>query len=102
MAQRILPTATVGRLKTWPGDLDEIRLGKKRSEVRRCDDRRFVAGQVWELYPWDPITARELDGPSTFIRVTHVERMAGPLMICGVGRKEPNAIQLAVLSFEVI
>lgn len=96
----IVPAEVVGRLKIWPGDLDEIRLGKKRAEVRRCDDRSFRAGQIWELYPWDPVSHLSLDAPSTYIRITHVERMAGPLMIYGKSRLQTAT--LAVLSFEIV
>lgn len=91
-----------GRLKTWPGDLDEIVLRKKRSEVRRCDDRKFCVGQLWELAPWDPSALDWIVGPSVLIRITHVERMAGPLMICGVSRRGWQALPLAVLSFEIV
>jgi len=94
--------AIAGRLKTWPGDLDEIVQGKKKSEVRRVDDRTFRAGEVWELYPWDPEKGQAIALPSIFIRITHVERMAGPLMIFGASRRTWVPIQLAVLSFEVI
>jgi len=91
-----------GRLKIWPGDLDEIALGKKKSEVRRCDDRQFRVGQCWELSPWDPATNEWLPAPSVIIRITHVERMAGPLMIAGVSRRGLSALPLAVLSFELV
>lgn len=90
-----------GQLKIWPGDLDEIIQGKKRAEVRRCDDRQFRAGQVWELLPWDVEQDCPLPLPAVWIRITHVERMAGPLMIAGVGRRVQQAIPLAVLSFEL-
>jgi hypothetical protein len=91
-----------GRLKIWPGDLDEIALGKKRADVRRCDDRNFRAGQVWELAPWDPEDDRWIDHPAIFVRITHVERMAGPLMVFGKSRRHYDPIPLAVLSFEVL
>jgi hypothetical protein len=89
-----------GELKTWPGDLDEIQQGRKRAEVRRCDDRSFRIGQVWELVPWDPETAMRLPLDSLFIRITHIERMAGSLIIGGFDRRT-SAIPLAVLSFEL-
>ncbi len=98
----IVPAEVTGRLKIWPGDLDEIRLGKKKADVRRCDDRSFRAGQIWELYPWDPSSCVPLEAPSTYIRITHVERMAGPLMICGASRRQWQPIQMAVLSFEIV
>jgi hypothetical protein len=91
-----------GRLKIWPGDLDEIVQGKKRSDVRRCDDRQFRVGQVWELSPWDPNAMDWIVLPSVMVRITHVERMAGPLMLCGVSRKGLSAVPMAVLSFEIV
>ena len=90
-----------GSLKTWPGDLDQILQGKKRAEVRRCDDRDFRVGQVWELLPWDPEASRYLQLRGVFIRITHVERMAGPLLIHGSWRRSWQPVPLAVLSFEL-
>jgi hypothetical protein len=90
-----------GRLKIWPGDLDEIVQGKKKAEVRRCDDRRFRVGDFWELYAWDPDRNVMVNLPSVFIKITHVERMAGPLMISGSSRRAWQPVQLAVLSFEI-
>lgn len=89
-----------GQLKAWPGDLDEISQGRKKSEVRRCDDRQFRVGQVWELVPWDIEHELRLPLASIYIRITHIQRMAGPLMIAGVGRRH-EAIPMAVLSFEL-
>jgi hypothetical protein len=89
-------------LKIWPGDLDQIREGKKRADVRRCDDRQFRVGQVWQLVPWDIEADCRLPLQGATIRITHVERMAGPLIIAGVGRRVHQAIPLAVLSFELI
>jgi hypothetical protein len=92
-----------GRLKIWPGDLDEIHLGKKKSEVRRCDDRRFRVGQIWELYPWDPDANIPMSTPApVHVRITHVERMAGPLTIYGSARRAWVPVELAVLSFEIV
>jgi hypothetical protein len=93
---------TAGSLKIWPGDLDEIQQGKKKAEVRRCDDRQFRVGQVWELIPWDVLEDMRLPMDTVHIRITHVERMAGPLIIAGVGRRVSQAIPLAVLSFELV
>ncbi len=89
-----------GTLKIWPGDLDEILQGKKKAEIRRCDDRQFRAGQVWELLPWDPGGNRYLGLRGVFVRITHVERMAGPLLVQGASRQE-SEVPLAVLSFEL-
>jgi len=91
-----------GQLKIWPGDLDEIRLGKKKAEIRRCDDKHFRQGQVWELIPWDVELGIRLPLESLYIRITHVERMAGPLMVVGIGHRQGSVIiPLAVLSFEL-
>jgi hypothetical protein len=98
----ISPHAGAGQLKTWPGDLDQIREGKKKAEVRRCDDRQFRVGQVWELVPWDIEADCRLPLAGVYIRITHVERMAGPLIIAGIGRRVVQAIPLAVLSFELV
>jgi len=98
---RIGPDVT-GRLKIWPGDLDQIVQGRKRSEVRRCDDRRFIVGQIWELAPWDPEKNDWLTLPSILIRLTHIERCAGPLLLFGSSRRNWQTIPLVVLSFEIV
>lgn len=90
-----------GQLKIWPGDLDEIKQGKKRADIRRCDDRTFRVGQVWELLPWDPESSRYITLRGVYIRITHVERMAGPLLIYGSWRRNWQPVPLVVLSFEL-
>ena len=91
-----------GQLKIWPGDLDEIVQGKKKAQIRRCDDKHFRRGQVWELVPWDVEQGTRLPLASVYIRITDVERMAGPLMVVGIGPRQASAsIPLAVLSFEL-
>jgi len=88
-------------LKIWPADLEQIRMGKKRSEVRRCDDRKFRAGDELELEAFDVLTGLAVAGVARErIRITHVERMAGPLAICG--REGGVSVPLAVLSFELL
>lgn len=89
------------RLKIWPPDLELIRLGRKRSEVRRVDDRKFKVGDVLELVAFDPSSGREL-GDATDVVVTHIERMAGPLTLEGRDKVAGEVgIPIAVLSFEV-
>ena len=87
-------------LKTWPEDFHAIRMGQKRAEVRRCDDRRFRVGDEIVLEEWDPIRGYPMGGALT-IRVTHVESMAGPLAIFGLTTDVPMH-PLAVLSFELL
>lgn len=89
------------RLKIWPPDLELIRLGRKRSEVRRVDDRKFKVGDVLELVAFDPSSGREL-GDSTDVVVTHIERMAGPLTLEGRDAVAGElGVPIAVLSFQV-
>lgn len=87
------------RLKIWPDDLEEIRAGRKRSEVRRVDDRKFLVGDVLELQGYDP-QLKLFVGRNLSVRITHVERMAGPIMICGFDAK--TTVPLVVLSIEVV
>lgn len=90
------------RLKIWPPDLELIRLGRKRSEVRRIDDRKFKVGDVLELVAFDPASGREIAGEAFDVVVTHVERMAGPLTLEGRDRLAGDAgVPVAVLSFDV-
>lgn len=87
------------KLKIWPDDLQLILEGKKKSEVRRCDDRKFLVGDEVVLCGYDPGTNLFI-GAELRVRITHIERMAGPLMICGIGGTM-TAVPLAVLSFEL-
>ena len=92
--------AKVHKVKCWPGDFEAIRLGVKTCEIRRCDDRDYRVGDVLEPHEYDP-NAKNGDGYTgrlIRVRITHVDRMAGPLMIAGVAAPE-IAIPLAALSF---
>jgi len=89
------------RLKTWPSDFELIRLGRKRSECRRVDDRKFKVGDVLELVAYDPASGREL-ADTLDVVVTHIERMAGPLTLEGRDNVAGEAgVPIAVLSFQV-
>lgn len=82
-------------------------MGRKRADVRRCDDRKFRVGDELELAAWDPATETWLVDEPTIARITHVERMAGPLVIHGLRwvnslAPDPDPVSLAVLSFELL
>jgi hypothetical protein len=90
------------KLKIWPGDFEAVRAAAKTCEVRRCDDRNFRVGDVLELHEFDPNRSIESAYSGRFIRVrlTHVDRLAGPRMISGIGRASlDDVVPLAVLSF---
>jgi len=90
------------KLKSWPGDFEAVRTGLKTCEVRRCDDRAFRANDVLELHEFEP-TKGEYSGRFIRLRLTHVDRMAGPRMLCAVGNVGPDdMVPLAVLSFGMI
>jgi hypothetical protein len=85
-------------LKIWPDDLEEIRTRRKKSEVRRCDDRKFTAGEELELQGYDP-QLRIFVGRPLRVRVTHVESMAGPAVL--YARSGATSFPIVVLSIEV-
>ncbi len=87
------------KLKSWPGDFEAVRVGMKTCEVRRCDDRAFRVNDVLELHEYDP-SKEEYSGRLIRLRCTHVDRMAGPRMLCAAGNVGPDdVVPLAVLSF---
>lgn len=90
---------TVHNLKMWPGDFEAVRQGLKTADIRRCDDRHFRKGDVLELHEWDPKTEK-YSGRYLRLRVTHVDRMAGPRMFCAVGNVgADDVVPLSCLSF---
>ena len=94
--------SVVHDLKVWPGDFESIRVGRKTCEIRRCDDRKFVVGDVLTLREFDPNKpgGEQYSGRLIRVRVTHVDRMAGPRMIAGIGRSSlDDVVPLAALSF---
>ncbi len=50
------------RLKSWPRFFAAVDLGSKTVEVRAALDRDFAAGDVLELYEWDPSMALAIGG----------------------------------------
>jgi hypothetical protein len=58
-------------LKCWPQFFDEIRAGRKKHDLRRCDDRKFSVGDVLLLREFDP-RSEGYTGRSMRVRVTYV------------------------------
>ena len=58
-------------LKCWPEFFEPIRLGLKRHDLRRADDRTFHVGDFVLLEEFDPVsetyTGRELKAEITYI-----------------------------------
>lgn len=84
-------------LKSWPGDFEAVAVGRKTAEVRRCDDRDFRVGDVLRLREYDPgpdlYTGRQIR-----VLITHVDRMAGPLILFGAHQGSEEGVPLAMLS----
>ena len=94
--------AKTHRLKIWPGDFEAVRTGMKTADIRRCDDRDFRRGDILELDEWNPNAkdGEQYTGRRLRVVVTHIDRMAGPRMLCAVGNVgADDVVPLAVLSF---
>jgi hypothetical protein len=93
---------TVHRLKIWLPDLEQILIGRKRADVRKLD-RDFRVGDILHLVAWDPSSGREVpEAGECRACITHIERMAGPLILAGIGTDDVAATPVGVLSIEVV
>lgn len=61
-------------LKIDPSQFDEIRLGLKRHEVRRCDDRKFKCGDTLRLMSFGRVEQRYHHGSELLATVTDITR----------------------------
>lgn len=95
----------VHKLKIWPGDFEAVRAGTKTCEIRRCDDRQFRVGDVLELRAFDPMAAGGIGAYLGVqyvqrVRITHVDRTAGPRMLLAAARSSlEDVVQVAAISF---
>ncbi len=80
-------------LKIQPKQFQEVMSGKKRTEIRRCDDRTFVAGDVLRLWEWDP-KSKKYTGAALFVDVTHVDLIQDVVKLY----KDFPSVPLAILS----
>lgn len=62
---------TVHELKCWPESFSAVVTGRKKHELRRCDDRRFAAGDSLRLREYDP-TSGTYSGNEAIVDVTYV------------------------------
>jgi hypothetical protein len=85
------------KLKSWPEAFSDVVAQRKRCEVRRCDDRKFVVGDELELQEYDNENEK-YTGRQTLVLVSHVIRRAGPTIICGVSAQQIDVIPMAVMS----
>ena len=85
------------KLKCWLESFSDIVAGRKRCEVRRCDDRTFCVGDELELKEYDS-DSDKYTGKSTLVLVTHIIRKAGPTILCGVSAQQIDVIPIAVMS----
>lgn len=99
MTAPALRPPTTHELKCWPGDFEAIRLGMLTADLRRCDDRTFHVGDVLLEREYEPQSAK-YSGRLIRLRITRVDRMAGPRMICAVGVNGADDVTpFAMLSF---
>ena len=62
-------------LKCWPDEFAAIKLGRKRFEIRREDDRHFDVGDTIVLRAWDPKRDVYPTTQATLrVEVTHLTR----------------------------
>lgn len=86
-------------LKSWPADFEAIRVGALTAELRRCDDRDFRVGDTLREREYEP-AADAYSGRSIRVRITRVDRMAGPRILCSVGNQGgDDVVPIAMLSF---
>jgi hypothetical protein len=104
-------------LKLWTSAFDEMASGRKRADVRRCDDRDFRRGDEI-LYRHYLPTGDCYSGRALLARVTHLVRWAGDLELCGIlsngggpatqeilragSRMTVQLVRIVVLSIEVL
>jgi hypothetical protein len=63
--------AVVHELKCWPEFFTEISAGRKRHDLRRCDDRHFRVGDRLKLREFDP-KAERYTGRTLLAAVTYI------------------------------
>jgi hypothetical protein len=85
-------------VKCWPSDFEAIRSGLLTADIRHAD-RPYRVNDVLEEHEYDPKTEK-YSGRLLRLRITRVNRMAGPRMLCGVGNQGgDDVVPIAVLSF---
>lgn len=62
---------TYHRLKCWPEFFDAVLSGKKKHELRRCDDRTFVVGDTLHLDEYNP-QPKQYTGRTVDVLVTYI------------------------------
>jgi hypothetical protein len=63
--------AVIHELKCWPEFFSEISAGRKRHDLRRCDDRHFHVGDRLRLREFDP-KAERYTGRCLVVCVTYI------------------------------
>lgn len=61
----------IHELKCWPEFFEEILAGRKRHDLRRCDDRRFTVGDVLRLQEFDP-HSQSYTGRDCWVKVLYI------------------------------
>jgi Domain of unknown function (DUF3850) len=80
---------TVHELKMWPVPFDAVLDGSKGADVRRCDDRQFVSGDLLLFRCWK----EKYFDRCLLARITNVTRYAGELDLYVVDSVNSNAPQ---------
>lgn len=60
-------------LKCWPEFFNAIVNGRKKHDLRRADDRKFMVGDLVRLREFDP-TARRYTGREQTVTITYITR----------------------------
>lgn len=90
-----MPSSEIHDLKILPEFFDQVLHGIKRAEIRRTDDRTFVAGEQIRLWEWDG-KKKKYTGQCMLVEILHVQALEP---IFAVYKMDAPKVPLAVLSF---
>ncbi|MBX4216084.1 DUF3850 domain-containing protein [Candidatus Parcubacteria bacterium] len=80
-------------LKILPEFFAEVLAGRKRSEIRRIDDREFAEGDQLKLCEW---TGSRYTGRAIVAQITNITQLND---VCTAYAIDPPQLPLAVISF---
>lgn len=85
-------------LKSWSMFFGDILTGKRTSDIRSTEDRRFLVGDILELHEFDPVKGT-YSGRKQDVEITYIQQnKSNP---CAIS-KDALADNYAVLSIKLI
>lgn len=82
-------------LKILPEYFEDILANRKRSEIRRCDDRKFHVGDELRLWEWNP-KKQAYTGRAVLATIMNLQLVNEVLKLY---KDKPSEIPMVVLSF---